>query len=106
MSRLSRGELIAGGSGVALLVVMFLPWYGVDVNLGGTVAFTVADILLSRRIPFVLASGYDSAYIRQRYPKVVAYRKPFDLKVLQGLVARAVAQASCLCSLKKRFTTE
>jgi hypothetical protein len=35
MSRLSRGELIAGGSGLALLVVMFLPWYGVDVNLGG-----------------------------------------------------------------------
>ena len=35
MSRLSRGELIAGGSGLALLVVMFLPWYGVDVNVGG-----------------------------------------------------------------------
>jgi hypothetical protein len=35
MSRLSRGELIAGGSGVALLVVMFLPWYGVDVSIGG-----------------------------------------------------------------------
>ena len=32
---LSRGELIAGGSGLALLVVMFLPWYGVDVNVGG-----------------------------------------------------------------------
>src|ERR1700709_232371 len=55
----------------------------VDVNLGGTVAFTVADILLSRRIPFVLVSGYESAYIGQRYPQIVAYRKPFDLKVLE-----------------------
>lgn len=35
MSRLSQGELIAGGSGLALLVVMFLPWYGVDVSAGG-----------------------------------------------------------------------
>ncbi len=35
MSRLSRGELIAGASGLALLVVMFLPWYGVDVSVGG-----------------------------------------------------------------------
>jgi hypothetical protein len=35
MSRLSQGELIAGGSGLALLVVMFLPWYGVDVSVAG-----------------------------------------------------------------------
>jgi hypothetical protein len=34
-SRLSQGELIAGVSGLALLVVMFLPWYGVDFNFGG-----------------------------------------------------------------------
>ena len=34
-SRLSQGELIAGGSGLALLLFMFLPWYGVDVNVGG-----------------------------------------------------------------------
>ena len=34
-SRLSQGELIAGGSGLALLLFMFLPWYGVDVNVAG-----------------------------------------------------------------------
>jgi len=34
-SRLSQGELIAGVSGLALLVVMFLPWYGVDVSVAG-----------------------------------------------------------------------
>lgn len=34
-SRLSVGEIIAGASGVALLVFMFLPWYGVDVDLAG-----------------------------------------------------------------------
>lgn len=35
MSRLSQGESIAGVSGLVLLVVMFLPWYGVDVNVAG-----------------------------------------------------------------------
>lgn len=54
-SRLSQGELIAGASGLALLVVMFLPWYGVDVNVGGFSAsesgsawevFSTIDILL------------------------------------------------------------
>jgi hypothetical protein len=37
-SRLSTGELIAGASGLALIVVLFLPWYGVDVNIAGFAA--------------------------------------------------------------------
>jgi hypothetical protein len=55
ISRLSRGELIAAVSGLALLVVMFLPWYGVDVNVAGFSAsesgnawevFSTIDVLL------------------------------------------------------------
>jgi hypothetical protein len=34
-SRLSLGDQIAAVSGVVLLIALFLPWYGVDVNLGG-----------------------------------------------------------------------
>lgn len=34
-SKLSLGDQIAAASGVALLVVLFLPWYGVDVNVAG-----------------------------------------------------------------------
>jgi hypothetical protein len=54
-SRLSQGELIAGVSGLALFVVLFLPWYGVDVNVGGFSAsesasaweaFDMTDIVL------------------------------------------------------------
>jgi hypothetical protein len=54
-SKLSLGEQIAAVSGIALLIVMFLPWYGVDVN-GGIAnisdsasaweAFDFVDILL------------------------------------------------------------
>ena len=57
ISRLSQGELIAGGSGLALLVAMFLPWYGVDVStpianvsasnsVSAWKAFDFVDILL------------------------------------------------------------
>lgn len=35
-SRLGAGEMIAAAGGIALLIVMFLPWYGVDVNFAGT----------------------------------------------------------------------
>ena len=34
-SRLSVGDQIAAASGVVLLIALFLPWYGVDVDLGG-----------------------------------------------------------------------
>ena len=33
-SKLSLGEQIAAVSGIALLIVLFLPWYGVDVSSG------------------------------------------------------------------------
>ena len=33
--RLTTGELIAGVGAAALLILMFLPWYGVDVNVAG-----------------------------------------------------------------------
>jgi hypothetical protein len=57
-SKLSLGDQIAAASGIALLVVMFLPWYGASVssNLGGGISvsdtanawqvFSFIDILL------------------------------------------------------------
>jgi hypothetical protein len=37
-SRLTTGDMIAGVGGVVLLISLFLPWYGVDVNVGGVSA--------------------------------------------------------------------
>ncbi len=48
--RLRTGELIAGVAGVALLIVMFLPWFGVDFGIGEAVeeaqdlGFDVPDV--------------------------------------------------------------
>ena len=39
-SKLSVGDQVAAVSGIVLLVVMFLPWYGVDVNVAGFSAST------------------------------------------------------------------
>jgi hypothetical protein len=39
-SKLGIGDQIAAVSGLVLLVVMFLPWYGVDVNVAGLSAST------------------------------------------------------------------
>jgi hypothetical protein len=34
-SKLTLGDQIAAASGIALIIALFLPWYGVDVNVGG-----------------------------------------------------------------------
>ena len=39
-SKLSVGDQVAAVSGIVLLVVMFLPWYGVEVNVAGLSAST------------------------------------------------------------------
>ena len=46
-SRLGTGDMIAAASGVALLIVLFLPWYGVEVS--------VADVSISEN-----ASGWET----------------------------------------------
>lgn len=39
-SGLSIGERIAGGSALALLIIMFLPWYGAKAQAGGSNGFS------------------------------------------------------------------
>ena len=38
-----------------------------DVNLGGALAYPVADMLVARKIPFVFTSGYEDNVLRSRY---------------------------------------
>ena len=37
-SRLTTGDMIAGVGGVVLLISLFLPWYGVSIDIGGVSA--------------------------------------------------------------------
>ena len=78
MSRLSQGELIAGISGLALFVVLFLPWYGVDVNVAGFSAsetasaweaFDMTDIVLF--LVSVVAVGAAAARLASATPEGV-----------------------------------
>lgn len=48
LRRLSAGEWVAGGSGLLLLVSLFLPWYAVGgADLTGWQSFTVVDVILA-----------------------------------------------------------
>ncbi|MDX8523647.1 response regulator [Mesorhizobium sp. MSK_1335] len=49
-----------------------------DLNVGGTMDFAVADELLKRHLPFVFATGYDDAVIPSRFADILRFEKPWD----------------------------
>ena len=59
----------------------------IDVNLGGKMAYAVADALVARRLPFVFTSGYGEALLRDRYPNAVNCDKPYEFRALAMALA-------------------
>lgn len=57
-----------------------------DVNLNGAVSNPVADILKSRQIPFIFATGYGSSGPHERFSDTPSLQKPFE----EGDLGRAL----------------
>ena len=64
----------------------------VDANLGGVMAYPVADRLIARKIPFVFASGYGVHVLRARYPQIRNCQKPCAFPKLEEALARSIAE--------------
>ena len=58
-----------------------------DVNLAGERSFAVADLLDSRDIPFLFATGYGLAGIEERYRGRWVLQKPFRLEDLAAALS-------------------
>ena len=63
----------------------------VDVNLGGLLAYPVADMLIARKIPFVFTSGYDDNVLRERYSQVKNCPKPYLFQAMEGALVEAMS---------------
>lgn len=59
-----------------------------DVNLGGEWAYPVADELMARGVPFVLATGYDERDIPARYAHAPRIGKPVGRRALADVLTR------------------
>ena len=62
-----------------------------DINVGGSVIFPVADILIERGIPFIFATGYGSVGLPPRFHNSPTLPKPFSYQSLAEAL-RAVLQ--------------
>ncbi len=62
-----------------------------DVNLGGMLAYPVADMLIARKIPFVFTSGYEDDVLRERYSQVKNCPKPYLFQAMEEALVEAMS---------------
>lgn len=65
-----------------------------DVNLAGQTSFPVAEILVSRGIPFLFATGYGTKGIAEAYRMFPVLQKPFRAVDLEAALQEATTGAS------------
>ena len=53
-----------------------------DINLGGEDVYALAEILDTRKIPFLFATGYDRASLPRSYRGIPVLEKPFGIEQL------------------------
>lgn len=58
----------------------------VDMHLRGESAMAAIELLLERKVPFLVLSGGDQSAFRTRHPQVVTMAKPFDKAELEDAV--------------------
>ncbi|KQO67047.1 response regulator [Methylobacterium sp. Leaf89] len=80
-----------------------------DVNLGETCSYPVADALFERGIPFIFATGYGLSGIEPAYQAIPVMQKPYQVAQMERLLrhlltcetpssVRTVQPLPCGCS--------
>ena len=67
---------------LALIAAERLDAVVLDINLRGEMAYPVADALIERKVPFVLATGYSADTLPTRYAGVPRCDKPVEVDKL------------------------
>jgi CheY-like chemotaxis protein len=62
-----------------------------DINLAGRQSFSVADLLASRGLPFLFASGYGAAGLVPPFLDRPVLQKPFNIKMMAEALQELVA---------------
>jgi CheY-like chemotaxis protein len=64
-----------------------------DINLGGTVVYPLADDLTRRGVPFLFLTGYGPADIPVRFAQTPRVAKPYESSSLLTAIRRVAARA-------------
>ena len=61
-----------------------------DLNLDGKDTYAIADALQRKNVPFIFATGYGSAGLRQEYGNRPVLPKPFQARDLEAALTEAL----------------
>lgn len=64
----------------------------VDVNLNGELTYPVADVLKARGVPFVFATGYGVAGLKDEWKSNPVLQKPFQPEDLERAIKAVAAR--------------
>ena len=64
-----------------------------DLNLDGQDTYAIAEALQRKNLPFIFATGYGSAGLRQEYVHRPVLQKPFQIRDLETALAKALASS-------------
>jgi len=73
-----------------------------DVNLGGTYAYPLADELQAQGVPFVFLTGYAQDSLDERFTGIPILRKPIERDALETALQTALASAPRETALRLR----
>jgi ActR/RegA family two-component response regulator len=82
VARVEAGLPLAETAGLAAAIL--------DVNLAGDMSFPIADRLIARGVPFVLATGYDDTALPDRFAPIGRMPKPFSPDIAVAMLERLV----------------
>ena len=61
-----------------------------DVNLRGEMAFSAADLLMERGLPFIFTTGYDLSALPPRFANVARCEKPISITKMAAAIGRII----------------
>jgi two-component sensor histidine kinase/DNA-binding response OmpR family regulator len=64
-----------------------------DINLGGSFAYPVAEALQARGLPFIFLTGYAQDIIHERFSAAPILRKPIEREALETALRTALAES-------------
>jgi DNA-binding response OmpR family regulator len=64
-----------------------------DVNLGGQMAYPVADALVAAKVPFLFMTGYDQSKLPERFASIRRIEKPVEARAMLGELRRLLSTA-------------
>ena len=78
------------GEAIRLAQTTYFDLAILDVNVNGKLISPVADVVASRNLPFVFATGYGVEGLPEQYRQHPALQKPFRLEALQQAIDTAL----------------